>query len=100
MATARENVLGRCRCPACASERASLRLSAKQLTYVVCDACNLQAFARSDRSDDKLRALLLDDKPELVATPPAPPVVVAAPPAPAAVRRAAGMAWGVLGSNA
>jgi hypothetical protein len=48
----------------------------------VCDACNLQAFARSDRSDEKLRALLLDGKPEPVATAPAPPssVVVMTPP--------------------
>ena len=99
MATARDNVLGRCRCPVCASERASLRLSEKQLTYVVCNACNLQAFARSDRSADKLRALLLDDKPEPVATAPVPPPpAIVATPTPAAVRRA--MAWGVLGSNA
>lgn len=95
MATAaRDNVLGRCRCPACASERASLRLSAKQLTYVVCDACNLQAFARSDRSDEKLRALLLDDSGhDDLAPPPAAPPALPAPPA-KPVRT--GMGWGVL----
>lgn len=89
MAAARENELGRCRCPVCDSTRARLRLSAKQLTYVVCDACNVQVFARSDRSDERLRRLLLEPG----ATPdpaPAPePAPIAATPAPAVPKPAA-----------
>jgi len=61
MAATRDNEVGRCKCPVCASTRARLRVSAKQLAYVVCDACNAQVFARSDRSDAALRALHLPD---------------------------------------
>lgn len=74
-----DNVIGRCRCPVCGSTRASLRVSAKQLAYVVCNGCNVQVFARSDASDEKLRALKVADEP---AAEPAPPVPAAPAPAP------------------
>ena len=78
---ARDNEIGRCRCPVCDSDRARLRVNTKQLAYVVCDACNLQVFARSDRSDEKLRARHIAEP----ATPdPAPAPTPAALPAPAA----------------
>lgn len=70
-------VIGRCRCPVCASDKASLRLSAKQLAYVHCNACHFQGFSRSDHSDAKLRALLLAEPVQLLApaasAPAAPP---------------------------
>ncbi|MDN3923337.1 hypothetical protein [Roseateles violae] len=112
---ARENELGHCRCPVCSSSRARLRLSAKQLVYVVCDACNSQTFARSDRSDEKLRALLIAEPAEAAppgqTAPPAEPAPIeptptpapraaaptpqpVAPAAPPAPRRA--MAWGAF----
>ena len=60
--------------------RAHLRVNIKQLSYVICNTCNSQVQARSDRSDDLLRALhLKDDAPSMV--PPVathPPTAVAA----------------------
>jgi len=53
-------IIGACKCPVCSSPKASLRLSAKQLAYVHCNACHIQCFARSDLSDSKLRALRVD----------------------------------------
>lgn len=72
MAAARENEIGRCTCPVCASDKARLRVSAKQLPYVVCDACHVQVFARSDVSDRLLRDRLIAEpvaKPEPVPEP-------------------------------
>lgn len=76
---ARENEIGRCRCPVCSSDRARLRVNTKGLAYVVCDACNVQVFARSDRSDGHLRRMHL---PEPASAPPAPAAATAAAPAP------------------
>lgn len=59
---ARDNEIGRCRCPVCQSTSAHLRVSAKQLAYVVCNSCNVQILARSDRSDEKLRDFLINDR--------------------------------------
>lgn len=88
-------VIGRCTCPVCGSAKASLRLSAKQLSYVHCNTCHFQGFARSDHSDGKLRSLLIaDDEPAAPIA--APPVATAAAPVlvPAApVKQKA--AWGI-----
>lgn len=85
--TERSNEIGRCRCPVCGSPKASVRVSAKQLAYIVCDACNVQAFARSDRSDELIRSRL-----EVAATAAAAPAAAPTPaPAPAA-----GLGWGVF----
>ena len=75
---ARANALGRGRCPLCDNRRASLSFSVKNLACLTCNACNTQVFARSDRSDDLLRALILP--PEVEATP-----IPAAIPAPAPI---------------
>ncbi len=96
-AAVRENALGAARCPLCASGKASLRLSAKGLAYLVCNSCNVQVFARSERSDDGLRDLLIPAAPApgpIPAPEPAPaptptPEPANAPPAPAP-----GLPWG------
>lgn len=100
MATA-ERTIGRCTCPVCSSQRASLRVSASGLAYVVCNACNLQAFARSDNSDTRLRALLIEragqaPAPEPAGAPAAPADPPAQPaPAPGAVSDSP--LWGLMG---
>jgi hypothetical protein len=43
-------------CPVCNSNRAHFTVSKKQLVCVTCNTCNIQIFARSDRSDELLRA--------------------------------------------
>lgn len=96
--------IGRCRCPVCKSDKARLSVSKSQLACVTCNGCNFQGFARSDRSDELLRALIVTEKPEPapahepVRTEPAPepapePVRTSSPP-PATSSR---MGWGVLG---
>lgn len=47
--------IGKGSCPCCGSQSAIFKVSSKQLAYVTCNACNFQGFARSDRSDEKLR---------------------------------------------
>lgn len=74
------DVLGQCSCPVCSSDRASARLSAKGLAYVVCDACNSQVFARSGKSDQLLRDRI---KAQSKPADPAPNPVPAADPTPA-----------------
>ena len=85
-------VIGRCSCPVCGSDKASLRLSAKQLAYVHCNTCHFQGFARSDHSDGKLRALLIAEPiaPE-PSSKPAGAIAPAPTPTPAAPKRAG---WG------
>ena len=87
------DIIGRCTCPVCASDRASLRLSSRQLSYLLCNACNCQLFARSDNSDNRLRALLIAESPVPPTTikPTAIAAAVAVTSAPAAPARAA---WG------
>lgn len=78
---ARPNEVGRCRCPVCGSGRARLRVSEKQLAYIVCDACQSQCFSRSDRSDELMRRMHIPD--EAAAAPaPAPEPATAPVPAP------------------
>lgn len=54
--------IGQGSCPVCASPKARYTLSKKQLICVTCDACNVQIFARSDRSDQLLRVLVKPDQ--------------------------------------
>lgn len=93
MAAERENEIGRCRCPVCSSTQARLRVSARQLAYVTCNACNSQTFGRSERSDELLRALHIKD----AAPEPAPaqdvPPAAPTPPAPAP---APAFSWGIF----
>lgn len=105
--------IGRCKCPVCDSKTARLRVSAKQLAYVTCNSCNMQTFARSDRSDALLRALHIPEPLEVVtevapalAAPPAAPTPAAparapAPkptPAPEPAAPPPRMGWGLLGA--
>jgi hypothetical protein len=97
MTAVRENEIGRARCPICSTDRARLRVSAKSLAYITCDSCNAQVFARSDRSDEKLRALHVKE-----AAPAVSAVIEQAAPAPAAPAKPAtvepkrGLGWGVF----
>jgi hypothetical protein len=53
-------LIGRCKCPLCGGV-ARLSLAKTQLSVLTCNGCNFQGFARSDRSDEKLRALLIPE---------------------------------------
>jgi hypothetical protein len=55
-------------CPVCNSGKAHFTVSKKQLVCVTCNTCNTQIFARSDRSDELLRARI---KPAETPAPPA-----------------------------
>jgi hypothetical protein len=100
-------LIGRCRCPVCGGDKARLSLAKSLLVVLTCNGCNLQIFARSDRSDEKLRALLVADPAPAPApadpvreTPPAPVRTESPPiqpPAPA-VRPAAPTrpSWGFM----
>lgn len=78
----------------CGSDKARLTLAKSRLCVVTCNGCNFQGFARSDRSDELLRARIVTDAPaaperepvrtEPVRTEPAP-----TPQPPAPVRTAA-----------
>lgn len=52
-------LIGRCRCPVCKSDKARLSLAKSQLAVITCNGCNFQGFARSERSDELLRALIV-----------------------------------------
>lgn len=64
--------IGQGSCPVCGSPKARYTLSKKQLICVTCDACNVQVFARSDRSDQLLRQLIKPDQVSEPAPPAAP----------------------------
>jgi hypothetical protein len=61
-------------------------VSEKQLAYIVCDACQSQSFARSDRSDELMRRMHIPDEAAAAPAPapePAPAPVPAPRPTPA-----------------
>lgn len=75
--------IGACTCPLCGGN-ARLGLAKTQLPVLTCNGCNIQLFARSDRSDGLLRALIRPEKAEPAAPePPAPAPAKKAAPAPA-----------------
>lgn len=96
-------LIGRCRCPLCRSDKARLSLAKSQLTVLTCNGCNLQMFARSSSSDELMRALLLPAEPAPAPAPePAPsakPATLPAP-APAPAAAAAAPSWGFFGVSA
>jgi hypothetical protein len=55
----KSHVIGAATCPVCGSRKASLRLAKTQRVYLVCNACQVQVFARSGQSDEALRRLLV-----------------------------------------
>lgn len=70
-----DNLIGLGRCPICSNLKARFTVSKKSLACMTCNACNVQIFARSDSSDEKLRSFI---NPVAQAVEPAP----AAPAAP------------------
>jgi hypothetical protein len=100
VATAERVAIGVARCPCCDSRRAALRLSSRQLAYLVCNTCNVQLFARSERSDLLLRALQIptvhDPAPAPEPTPPQPAPEPAPAPAAPPARAPAPITWGFI----
>lgn len=81
-------LIGRCKCPLCGSGKAKLTLAKSGLPVLTCNGCNTQMFARSDRSDELMRAHIVKDAEPLPAPTAAParepaPAPVPAPPKPA-----------------
>lgn len=66
-------LIGLCRCPLCRSDKARLTLAKTGLPVLTCNACNFQGFARSDRSDEAMRALLATEPAPTPAPAPADP---------------------------
>lgn len=95
--------IGLARCPLCRHSRARLGLTKSGLACMTCDACNLQMFARSANSDERLRALHVPDAAPAEAAP-APAAAAPAAPAPAATTTTTsttqaaprGLGWGVF----
>jgi hypothetical protein len=97
-----ENFIGQGVCPVCGSVKARFTVSKKQLACMACNTCNSQIFARSDYSDEKLRACIRTASPTAVVdTPPparsAPPLAAPPDPAPSAPA-AAKKGFGLLGA--
>lgn len=75
---------GRCLNPKCRSPNAHYTVSKKGLLVITCNACQLQAFTRSERSDEDLREGLITREGEPAPDPaPAPVPEPANTPAPA-----------------
>lgn len=90
MATAEK--VGTATCPLC-RKPARVSLMKTKLVCLTCNSCNMQLFARSDRSDELVRALIVPDaKPAAEAKPaeaaPAPAVQQETAPAAAAAEPA------------
>lgn len=91
-------LIGRCRCPICGSDKGRLTLAKSLLPVITCNGCNVQCFARSDVSDRHFRALLIAE-PAQAAAPPAPapasvPATIAPPHA-----KPTGSGWGLFGAR-
>ncbi len=54
-------LIGKASCPLCGSKKARVTLSKAGLSVLTCNSCNCQLFARSDRSDELLRAQLIPE---------------------------------------
>jgi hypothetical protein len=91
-------LIGVGRCPiGCGSTKARYTLSAKQLAVGTCNACNCQVFARSDRSDELLRANITPSEPARSASPETAVVAITpADPAPAAPVTKKRIGWGIF----
>ncbi len=76
---AESNRIGTGRCPVCASGKAHYTLSKKGLVCVTCNGCNFQGFARSERSDELLRANIAPAAAEAAPAEATPPAATAAP---------------------
>jgi hypothetical protein len=88
--------IGLCRCPVCGSDRGRLKVSKKSLAYIVCSACHVQVFARSDHSDSLLRGFGIAKPAAAAPTPEPAPVVKPGPtPAPEPAPKKSEPAWGL-----
>lgn len=67
--------IGKAKCPLCSSPRATVKLSTRGLACLTCLGCSCQIFARSERSDEALRACIVGAKPAAAAAAPAAPEV-------------------------
>ncbi|MFM2450803.1 MAG: hypothetical protein RIS44_3253 [Pseudomonadota bacterium] len=74
-------LIGRGQCPVCVHDRARFSLSKKGLVCVTCDRCNVQIFARSSESDQRLRNRIKEAAPEAAPAPEAVPETPTPPPA-------------------
>ena len=87
-------LIGAGRCPiGCGSTKARYTVSAKQLAVGTCNACNCQVFARSDRSDELLRANIIKSDPAPADPAPAQPPAPALPADPPKKKR---IGWGIF----
>ena len=82
--------IGRCKCPLCGSDKARLSLAKSGLPVLTCNGCNTQAFARSDRSDELMRRLIVTEL-----APAKAPAAAPAQPAPATPPAKAKPLWGI-----
>lgn len=80
-------------CPICASPKAHFTLSKKQLVCVTCNACNVQIFARSERSDELIRAKIAPPAAVSVPSPVAAAVQEVTKPEPEPTGRKGFMSW-------
>lgn len=62
-------------CPVCDTAGAKVSLSKSNLPVLTCTACSVQIFSRGDKSDEKIRARLIVEKPAEAAPPATPPAV-------------------------
>lgn len=76
------DLIGRCTCPVCSSDKARLSLAKSGLAVLTCNGCNFQGFARSGTSDDMLRRLVIQAPAQDPAPAPAEPPKPAPAPAP------------------
>lgn len=97
-----EKLIGQGACPVCGNAKARFTVSKKQLCCMTCNACNVQIFARSDNSDEKLRACIKAPAAEPAPAAPAPAKAEAkAPPeAPAPAEKKPAPSWGFMGAIA
>lgn len=96
--SASDNLIGHGACPVCGNKKARFTVSKKSLACMTCNACNIQIFARSDSSDEKLRGFIAEAAAQQVdpEQQPAP----ASTPAPATPQPTTkpGPGWGILGA--
>lgn len=96
---ANENLIGQGVCPVCGSHKARLTVSKKQLACLTCNACNVQIFSRSDRSDEKLRSFIRAAPIAEPISQPKPEPIETTSHQPEPVPKKSGMAWGFLGAS-
>lgn len=93
-----DKLIGHGVCPVCTNTKARFTVSKKMLACMTCNACNIQIFARSDSSDEKLRAFIKPAAPAAEPTPAPAPAPAADLPAVEPVKpetKKSGPSWGM-----